>query len=227
MTFTCTTETGLVSVPAWVVDLASFRRWADSDDFPETGRVAYLKGDVWVDMSKEQIFTHVKVKAEYTYVLVGLTKRGRSGHYLPDGAFLSNVDADVANKPDGMFVSFKSLDTGRVRLIPGTDNGFVEVEGTPDMVLEIVSASSVHKDTVLLRDLYWEAGIAEYWLVDVRGARVSFDIFRHTARGYVAARKQGGWVKSAVFNKAFRLTRQTGPDGNPEYSLEVRSARGK
>lgn len=222
MTVTFSTETDLISVPAWVVDLDSFRRWADTEDLPEIGRVSYLKGDVWVDMSKEQIFTHVKVKAEYTYVLVGLSKTSRKGHYLPDRAFLSNVDADVANRPDGMFVSFQSLDAGRVSLIPGSESGFVEVEGTPDMVLEIVSDSSVHKDTVLLRELYWEAGIGEYWLIDVRGARLNFNIYRHTARGYVAARKQGGWVRSIVFKTSFRLTRQAGPDGNPEYSLQVR-----
>jgi hypothetical protein len=31
-----------VRVPGWVVDLESFRRWADADDFPEKGR---LTGD--------------------------------------------------------------------------------------------------------------------------------------------------------------------------------------
>jgi Uma2 family endonuclease len=37
------------------------------------------------------------------------------------------------------------------------------------MVLEVVSASSVEPDTQTLRELYWAAGIKEYWLVDARG----------------------------------------------------------
>ena len=64
----------VVRVPAWVVDLESFRRWADADDFPDTGRIWYLKGEVWVDLSKEQIFSHVLVKLELTIVLTDLVK---------------------------------------------------------------------------------------------------------------------------------------------------------
>src|SRR5690349_1237863 len=41
-----------VDIPLWVIDLDSFRRWMDSDDFPEEGRINYIKGEVWVDMSK-------------------------------------------------------------------------------------------------------------------------------------------------------------------------------
>jgi hypothetical protein len=62
-------ESVQVSVPGWVVDLPSFRRWADGDDFPEKGRIGYLQGEVWVDVSKEQLFTHVAVKGEITVVL--------------------------------------------------------------------------------------------------------------------------------------------------------------
>src|SRR2546427_408973 len=40
-------ESNQVSVPSWVTDLASFRAWADADDFPEEGRIWYLKGEVW------------------------------------------------------------------------------------------------------------------------------------------------------------------------------------
>ena len=90
------------------------------------------------------------------------------------------------------------------------------------MVLEVVSDSSVDKDTVLLRDLYWQAGIAEYWLVDARGERLSFDILRHTSKGYTAVRRQSGWLKSSVFNKSFRLTRRFDKQDNPEYTLALR-----
>src|SRR5262249_18562419 len=92
-------ESSRVSVPDWVVDLESFRRWADADDFPETGHVWFLKGEVWVDMSKEQIFTHGAVKTEFTVVLGSLVKTGRLGRLWGDGIFLSNVTADIAGKP--------------------------------------------------------------------------------------------------------------------------------
>src|SRR5262249_16202275 len=155
-----------VSIPDWVVDLESFRRWADAEDFPEIGRIWYLPEGVWVDMSKEQIFTHVLLKTEITSVLWPLAKANRLGLYLTDGAFYSNEEADIGGNPDGLFVGNESLGTKKVRLVEGVEAG--HVEGTPDMVLEVVSDGSVRKDTVVLREGYWKAGIREYWLVDVR-----------------------------------------------------------
>jgi hypothetical protein len=51
---------------------------------------------------------------------------------------------------------------------------------------------------------------------------LTFDVLRHTARGYRAAPKKGGWLASAVFAKSFRLTRQAGALGHPEFTLTVR-----
>jgi hypothetical protein len=56
MSTTVVAEGDFVQIPDWVEDLESFRRWAHSDEFPETGRICYLDGEVWVDMSKEQFF---------------------------------------------------------------------------------------------------------------------------------------------------------------------------
>jgi Uma2 family endonuclease len=90
------------------------------------------------------------------------------------------------------------------------------------MVLEVISNGSVRKDTVILRQAYWEAGVQEYWLVDARKQPLTFDILRHTAKGYVATRKQGGWLRSPVFGKSFRLTQGTDFLGQPSFTLEVR-----
>jgi Uma2 family endonuclease len=215
-------ESDRVSVPEWVVDLESFRRWADADDFPETGRVWYLKGEVWVDISKEQLFSHLAVKNEFNIVLGSLVKTGKLGLFFPDGLFFSNVHADIAGNPDGTFVSNDALQTGRVRLIEGKRGGYVEVEGSADMVLEVLSPSSVQKDREILREAYWEAGVREYWLVDARKEPLRFDILRHTAKGYTAARKSEGWMKSAVFGKSFRLTQGRTALGHLEYTLAVR-----
>jgi Uma2 family endonuclease len=222
MTTTLVVEKDSVTVPAWVHDLDSFRRWVRSKEFPDSGRICYLDGEVWVDMSKEQVFTHNQVKSEYNIVLGSLIKRVRMGRYYPDGMLLINADANLTSQPDAMFVSTHSMQTGQVRLVEGAAEGFVELEGTPDMVLEIVSTSSVVKDYKRLRELYWRADIQEYWIVDARPERPSFDILRHTANGYTATRKQAGWVKSAVFGKSFRLTRKTDEQGNPEYELAVK-----
>jgi hypothetical protein len=219
---TCISEPVEVNLPDWVVDLESFRRWAVTGDLPDHCRVWYLQGRVWMDMSMEQVFTHVLVKTEFTIVLGGLVKVGGLGIYLTDGLQFSNVAADISGIPDGVFVSNASRTQKKVSFIEGTEAGHVELEGSPDMVLEVVSRGSVQKDTVFLRRAYWEAGIREYWLVDVRKEPLSFDILRHTARGYVATRAQSGWLKSRVFGKSFRLSGGADAFGDPSFTLAVR-----
>jgi Uma2 family endonuclease len=215
-------ESDRVTIPEWVIDLESFRRWADSEDYPEHGRIWYLKGGVWVDMSKEQLFTHSAVKHEVGYVLTGLIKAGDLGRFFPDGVFLSNEAADIAGNPDAVFVSKAARKSGLVRWLAGMEEGLLEIEGSPDMVLEVVSRSSVHKDTVVLRKAYWEASVREYWLVDARKEPLSFEILRHTPKGYVNSRKRDGWVKSVVFGKSFQLSQQEDEQGDSVFTLSVR-----
>ena len=210
-----------VEVPEWVNDLASFRRWADSDEFPEEGRICYL-GRVWIDLSKEQLFTHNGIKTEFAAVLHTLSKTNQSGRYYIDGARLSNEIADLSAVPDGLFVSWATLNSGAVKLIESADgNGFVELEGSPDMTLEAVSKSSVGKDKSDLKERYWKAGITEYWLVDARNQPPQFTIFRWEPDGYVEVSAQDGWLHSEVFGTTFRLVSGEDPGGNPEFRLEV------
>ena len=211
-----------IHIPIWVSDLESFRRWMLSDESPEQTPVFFLAGEVWIDMSKQQLFSHVRLKQRFFEVLGPLARKQRLGDFFPDGLLLTNADADLSGNPDGTLVTSESVRSGRVRLIEGAIEGYVEIEGSPDMVLEVVSDSSVEKDNDVLMDLYWKAGIREYWLVDARGERIEFQILRHTSRGYVAARPSGGWRKSAVFGKSFRLTRQLDDLGHPDFTLDVK-----
>jgi Uma2 family endonuclease len=211
-----------IQIPLWVSDHASFRRWVDSNDFPDSGRICFIADMIWVDKSKEQFFTHNQLKNELAFVLTGVIKAERMGRFVPDGMLLSNLDVGFTTQPDGAFVSNESLRSGKVKLIEGASSGFVELEGTPDLVLEIVSDASVKKDTLTLVDQYWEAGIPEYWLIDARAEVIRFDILRHTSKGYAPARKQASFAKSLVLGKSFRLTRGVDEAGNPDFSLEVR-----
>lgn len=218
---TLITNSDRICIPPWVQDHSSFRRWLHSGDFPEKNRICFLQGEVWVDLSMEEFFTHNQVKNEFAFVLTGLIKAGRLGRFVPDGMLLTSIPAGFSVEPDGAFLSQASLESGRARLCQGKAKNDIELEGTPDMVLEVVSASSVKKDTIILRDLYWQADIPEYWLVDVRKGRLQFAILRHTARGYRAVRPHDGWLKSTVFARSFRLDRQDDELGKPEFTLAV------
>jgi Uma2 family endonuclease len=115
-----------------------------------------------------------------------------------------------------------SILSGRVRLIEGKEHGFVELEGSADMVLEVLSDSSEDKDLLILHRQYWEAQVREYWVVDARRDPLLFIIHRRGPKGFIAVRKQNGWSKSAVFGKSFRLVRQHDALGNPQFHLHVK-----
>jgi Uma2 family endonuclease len=208
-----------VRIPGWVSDLASFRRWARSPAFPQHGWIAHLDGELWVDLSMERA-AHNQAKGTINSRLTLLTHDEEAGFYFSDRMLLTNAEVGLSTEPDGMFVSNLALVEARVALHEG--DATLEVEGTPDMTLEVVSDTSEEKDLVILRDLYWRAGVAEYWIVDVRGKTPSFEILRRTATRYVPARKQGGWVKSSVFGRSFRLTQQKTASGLSRFALEIR-----
>jgi Uma2 family endonuclease len=211
-----------MTVPAWVTDLTSFHRWTESEEFPEEGRIDYLAGEIWIDMSEEKVWSHNQVKTEYTIVLGTLAKTDRNGRFFQDGVRVQHPEADLSVAPDGVFVCNDSIQTMRVTFAPAADGEDLRINGSPNMALEVLSDSTVRKDTVRLRELYWEAGIREYWLVDARKGVLRFDILRHTAKGYVAVRPQRGWLKSAVFDRSFRLTQGSDDLGRPTFTLEVR-----
>jgi len=223
MTLTVGLNEGKIEIPFAIQhDLNTFRAWAGDNDLPETARVFYHRGKVWIEMGKEQLFTHVEVKTEITTVLRTLAKSAKLGRVWGDGVLLTNEEAELSGNPDMVFLSVATLASDRVSLTAGADGGHVEVVGTPDMVLEVVSTSSVTKDGNTLLEAYFEAGIPEYWVVDARKEALEFTLYKRGAKKYTATKKQGGWLKSVVFGKSFRLLRETEADGNPTFTLEVK-----
>ncbi|MGL6096999.1 MAG: Uma2 family endonuclease [Fimbriiglobus sp.] len=217
-------EYGSVQIPGWVADLNSFRTWVHSGVLPEKLKVHFIRGEVWVDLHMEELFSHNRVKTAVYVTLAGIVDRDESGLLLVDGMLFTNDAAELGAEPDGMFVSFESFRTNRVRTRAGKTTGAVATElvGSPDVVIEVVSRGSVDKDTEKLMAQYHDAGVTEYWLLDARKADIRFDIFRHEPTEFVAAESDGGWVRSDVFGRSFRLIRTLVRPEFPNYKLEAR-----
>ena len=209
----------IIRIPHWVRNLDSFRRWAFSDVFPEHGRIAFLAGKVWVDMSMETLF-HSQIKTVITIVVGSIVLNESLGFFCADKMRMANRASGLSNEPDAMFVSNVSLEKGLAVLKNGDQS--IEVTGSVDMALEVISKSSVGKDTIDARKAYAKAGIAEYWLVDSTVEIPELAIYRLTGGKYVAARKRDGWVKSNVFGRSFRLTCRKDAEGVSHFNLETK-----
>jgi Uma2 family endonuclease len=211
-----------VPVPPDIRDLDSFRRWARSSACPEKGRFEFIGGEVQVDLSPEPLWSHNQVRGACLATLHGLARQTDSGLYLSAGVLLSNPAAGFAVVPDGMFVSYDALEHGRVReMFDGKRDG-VELEGSPEVVIEIVSDISEVRDTERMPGLYCLAGIDEFWRIDARGSEIRFELMHRGQEGYVFAPDREGWQFSQEFEKWFRFDGEDGPLGHPWYALKIR-----
>src|SRR5438132_732928 len=212
-----------IRIPAYARTWKGFRAWVTSTDFPDSVRTTFVRGEIYLDMSKEELETHAAVKAEVSRALLNLNRELKIGKYYLDGVLISNAVAQVSTNPDGTLVTRASLRAKRAILVPRlSERGqYIEIEGRPDWVLEVVSDSSVSKDMEKLLVAYHRARIPEYWIIDARGADIVFQILRWRKNGYIAAPVSDGWQRSGVCAREFRLLRQRDELGLWEYTLEM------
>jgi Uma2 family endonuclease len=216
---------GDIEVPLGDLSFEEFRRWTLSDDFPERGRFDYLRGRVEADVSPESLFSHNEPKGAIYATVRGHVLRSRIGRVFGDRARVVVESVGLSAEPDMVFISYETIRSRRVTLTPkeGRPTDAVEIVGPPDLAVEIVSDSSVGKDTRELYALYFEAGIREYWLIDVRGEDVSFRLLtRGTSDWIDAEADRDGFLPSPSLGHLFRLVRETDPEGLHFYDLQER-----
>jgi len=192
-----------VEIPLGIQDLADFRKWALSDDFPERGRIDFLGNRIEVDMSPEDLFCHGSAKMEIGSVLYLHVQNQDLGFVFSDRTRISSPIAELSAEPDIVFLSHETLDENRARLVPKASGGegrFVEIEGAVDLVVEL-------------------------WLVDARGENLQFHIHhRGESEFQSVAVDDDGFQFSEVLNRRYRLERLTSARGHWKYDLEEKEA---
>lgn len=212
-------------VPAEVHELEGFRRWARSEQFPESGRIDFVAGDVEVEMSPEDLHTHGAVKVALAHALHQLIGEEDLGEVFVDRARVSSRRGDLSAEPDLVVVLWESLEAGRVRYLAGAaskPDRYREIAGGPDLVIEIVSDSSVAKDTRRLPARYEAAGVPELWLIDARGEAIDFSV-RVLERGSYRPSPvdSSGFTHSPVLSRSVGLSRSRTRVGTWRYRLEL------
>lgn len=219
-----------IRIPADTFSLEGFQGWIDSGEFPETGRVDYLWGNVEVDMSPEDLFTHAGPKMAIGSKLHILVAEAELGYVFTDSTRLGSRFADLSVEPDVVVVLRDSLKAGKVRWFPASrrkgSGRYSGLEGAADLVIEVVSDSSVKKDIERLPPLYARAGISELWVVDARSDDLRFEIQTLHSGSYETVRPDAeGWVHSPCLGHSFRLIRRQQRDLEAcVYKLEDRKS---
>ena len=112
-------------------------------------------------MAPSPTTAHQRVSGKLFRLLADFVEGADLGELL--GAPLDVVLSDTnVVQPDLLFVS-----TGRQHIITDTN-----IQGAPDLVVEILSPSTTSRDWRIKMDLYAQHGVREYWIVDPEGQRV-------------------------------------------------------
>ena len=120
---------------------------------PEDERYELLDGELVMAPAPGE--RHQSVSALLGWKLIQFVAENRLGkvYHAPFDVVLSGTDVV---QPDLLFVSNER--TGII-----TD---ANIQGAPDLVVEILSPSTAERDKTFKRALYAEHGVGEYWMVD-------------------------------------------------------------
>ena len=153
---------------------------------PDDGkRYEVLEGDLVVSPSPS--WKHQRVSRKLN-ALLAIAEQAEHGYavYAPmDVVFGPH---DVA-EPDLLFIT-----KGNARLI--TDDN---IQGPPDLVVEIISPNSRKRDVIIKRDIYERYGVRFYWLVDPEEETVRVFELKDGVYGEPVTLKAGQQLGCALF----------------------------
>jgi Uma2 family endonuclease len=160
----------------------------DYVQLPEDKRYEILDGDLF--MVPAPGIKHQSVSLNLSMALFQHIKDNRLGRLLeaPCDVILSNEDIV---QPDILFI--RSDHSGIV--------GELNIQGAPDLVIEILSPGTREKDLEIKRKIYARFGVQEYWIVDPAAETVE-----------VLIRSAIGFATAGIFGKSDRLSSPLMPD---------------
>ncbi len=145
------------------------------DDYarlPDDGfRYEVVRGELFMSPAPRPV--HQDVITLISYFLVEFLRAKRLGK-----SFVSPIDVVLPQQlgdpvqPDIVFILNE-----RLHIV-----GELSIQGAPDLVMEVLSPSNAEYDRELKYEIYAEAGVPEYWIVDPHERTVEVFVLRD--RGY-------------------------------------------
>jgi len=119
---------------------------------PEDERYELIEGELI--MSPSPIPKHQKISRELEFEILKVVKANDLGEVFDAPCDVYLDEANVV-QPDILFISKERLG------IIGEKN----IQGAPDLVIEIISENTAYRDFVQKKKLYAKFGVREYWIV--------------------------------------------------------------
>lgn len=168
----------------------------------EKRRCELLNG--WMVREPSPEMSHQTVVVNLCGLLWEYAKRTRSGRVFV-APFDTVLSFENVVQPDVLFITAER--TGIVT----TKN----VQGSPDLAVEVISLYSGRKDRILRLKLYARFGIREYWIVDPRGHTV--EVF--TLSNPNAREEDRRYEPAGCFEPGNPVRSRILPDFSPDPSL--------
>ena len=135
----------------------------------EDKRYELLEGELVALSSPEEFHQSVSIQLGTKLVRFAVEHSLGRIYHAPFDVVLSNTDVV---QPDLIFVSNDRADI----ITPAN------IQGAPDLVVEILSPSTATRDKTFKRSLYARHGITEYWMVDLTEKTIT--VLRLGERGF-------------------------------------------
>ncbi len=152
---------------------------------PEDKRYEIIEGELYMTPSPKT--SHQRVLGRlFTIFTTFVREKGRGEIFIaPYDVVLSQHDIV---QPDILFVSYE-----RRHLITE-----LNLQGTPDLIVEILSPSTQERDKELKKKLYARFGVREYWIVDPDKRIIQIFILRKSGYGLKGTYGEGESFESEV-----------------------------
>jgi Uma2 family endonuclease len=163
--------------------------------FPDDGRRHELIGGEHF-MTPAPDTKHQIISSNLHRLISHFVHQKRLGRLFSARSDVVLSDTDVV-QPDLLFVS-----AARAHIISEKN-----IQGVPDLVVEIISETTRRTDEIVKRKVYEGNGVAEYWIVDP--ALETVKVYRMTDEGYVRAAelsREAGDTLTTPLLPEFRIT---------------------
>ena len=152
----------------------------------DSNRYEIIDGELY--MTPSPATRHQRISKAILILLDRFVREKKLGEvfHAPIDVLLSDVDVVV---PDLVFVS-----TERAKIVTEKN-----IDGSPDLIIEILSPSTAGRDRDIKLKRYAKFKVPEYWIVDPNACSV--EIFRLAAKGYNlhASGRRTGALASPTF----------------------------